>query len=106
MKTSMIAIAALAVAAVAAPHARAAGPATVTIDEFTYAPARLTVPVGTTVTWLNGDEEPHTVTSTTAAFASAGLGHGESFARTFDRPGTYPYFCALHPHMRAVVVVQ
>jgi plastocyanin len=79
---------------------------TITIDDFTYTPAAVTVARGTTVRWVNHDEEPHTVTSATGAFASAGLVKDDSFAQTFTTRGTYQYFCALHPHMKATVVVQ
>ena len=79
---------------------------TVGIKEFTYAPPALTVSLGTTVTWVNHDEEPHTVTSSTGAFASAGLVKDDSFAQTFTKRGRYLYFCALHPHMKATVVVR
>jgi plastocyanin len=87
-------------------HAEAAKAPTVGIEHFTYAPATLTVSVGTRVTWVNHDEEPHTVTSATGAFASSGLVNEDSFAQTFGKPGTYQYFCALHPHMKATVVVR
>ena len=86
--------------------ATATSPAAVDITAFKFAPAVLTVPVGTTVTWTNHDEEPHTITSTTGAFGSAGLSHEETFTQTFTRPGSYAYFCALHPHMKATVVVR
>ncbi|HZS33716.1 MAG TPA: plastocyanin/azurin family copper-binding protein [Methylomirabilota bacterium] len=94
------ALAASAVAAAPPP-----GPV-IGIEEFRFAAAAVTVPVGTTVTWVNHDEEPHTVTSTTQAFASPGLDTGESFSYRFTRPGTYTYFCALHPHMTARVIVR
>jgi plastocyanin len=80
--------------------------AVVDVQEFKFAPPVLTVPTGTTVTWTNHDEETHTVTSATGAFASAGLGHEEGFSETFTRPGRYEYFCALHPHMKATVIVR
>jgi len=83
-----------------------AAPVAVDIKDFKFSPAALTVPVGTTVTWINHDEETHTVTSGASGFTSTGLSHDETFARTFDRPGTYAYFCALHPHMRATVLVK
>ena len=86
--------------------ALAAKPMTVGIKEFTYAPPALTVSLGTTVKWVNHDEEPHTVTSSTGAFASTGLVKDDSFAQTFTKRGTYQYFCALHPHMKATVVVR
>ena len=79
---------------------------TVTIKDFKYAPGTFTVPRGTKVTWVNHDEEVHTVTSETGAFASVGLTGEDTFTQTFTRPGTYKYFCALHPKMRATVVVR
>jgi plastocyanin len=96
----------LAVALVTADHSRGATGPAIGIKDFTYSPLTLTVPAGTTVTWVNHDEETHTVTSATSAFTSAGLGNDEAFAQTFVRPGVYAYFCALHPHMRATVVVK
>jgi plastocyanin len=79
---------------------------TIGIKDFKYAPPVLTVPVGTIVTWVNHDEEPHTVTSATGAFASAGLVNDDTFAQRFTAPGTYQYACALHPYMKATVVVR
>ncbi len=98
----------LTICAVAAGGVAAAPPAgpVIGIEEFRFAAAAVTVPVGTTVTWVNHDEEPHTVTSTTQAFASPGLDTGESFSYRFTRPGTYTYFCSLHPHMTARVIVR
>jgi plastocyanin len=87
-------------------HGLGASRAAVGIADFTFAPATLTVPPGTTVTWTNRDEETHTVTSTTGAFGSSGLDHDETFAQTFTSPGTYEYFCALHPRMRATLIVK
>jgi plastocyanin len=98
-----VAVAGLLVTASAVP---AAPPASVNIKDFTYGPSTLTVPAGAQVTWTNHDEETHTITSATGAFGSAGLGHDETFTQTFARPGTYAYFCALHPQMRATVVVR
>jgi plastocyanin len=99
-------VAGLALAALTAAHASASSAVAVGIKEFTFAPRVLTVPVGTTVTWTNHDEEPHTITSATRAFSSAGLSNEETFAQTFTHPGTYEYFCALHPHMKAIVIVK
>lgn len=87
-------------------HAPASTTRDVGINDFKYAPPVLIVPAGTTVRWTNHDEESHTVTSATAAFTSAGLSNEETFAETFTRRGRYQYFCALHPHMRATVVVK
>jgi plastocyanin len=87
-------------------HAAEKSAATIAVQEFKFAPSILTVRAGTTVMWTNHDEETHTVTSATGAFASAGLGHEEGFSETFTRPGRYEYFCALHPHMKATVIVR
>ncbi|MGC7402792.1 cupredoxin domain-containing protein [Pandoraea pneumonica] len=85
-----------------------AEPNTVRIDNFTFAPATLTVAVGTKVTWVNHDNEPHTVTSQAnpREFASSALDTGDTFVRTFDKPGTYTYYCAIHPHMTGTIVVK
>lgn len=79
---------------------------TVDIKEFKFAPPALTVPIGTTVTWVNHDEETHTVTSTSGAFGSAGLSNKDMFSQTFVKPGTYEYQCRLHPYMKATVTVK
>ena len=76
------------------------------IKGFKFVPTLLTVPVGTTVTWTNGDEEAHTVTATDRAYTSTGLEAKETYTHRFTTPGTYTYFCALHPHMTATVVVK
>ena len=80
----------------------------VVIDQFQFGPAVLKVPVGTRVTWSNDDSEPHTVTSEAdpKLFKSPPLDTGDSFAFTFDKPGTYRYFCSIHPHMQGAVIVQ
>ena len=87
-------------------HALAATPPTIGIKEFKYGPPILTVPAGTTVRWVNHDEEPHTVTSGTGAFSSAGLVHDDAFVHTFTKPGTYQYSCAIHPYMKGTLVVK
>ena len=76
------------------------------IREFAFMPRTLTVSVGTTVTWTNRDEEPHTVTAANGDFSSPGLDTDEAFSRKFTAPGTYTYFCALHPHMTATIIVK
>jgi plastocyanin len=96
----------LGVAVATAAHAFGASATGVEIKDFRFAPVALEIRQGTTVTWTNHDEEPHTITSTTGAFASSGLGNDETFAQTFSRRGTYEYFCALHPRMRATVIVK
>ena len=93
-------------ALVSAVHVPAATPVAVGIKEFKFSPPSLTVPAGTTVTWTNHDELRHTVTATTGAFGSAGLSNGDTFAQTFTQPGTYQYFCSVHPRMQAAVIVK
>ncbi len=80
--------------------------ATVTIDNFSFAPATLTVKAGTTVTWTNKDDMPHTVVSTDKSFASQALDTDEAFTYTFRSPGTFDYFCSIHPRMTGRVVVE
>ncbi|WP_156766200.1 cupredoxin family copper-binding protein [Mycobacterium sp. E342] len=77
----------------------------VNIDGFAFAPATLTVAVGTTVTWTNRDEEPHTVAASDGSFHSPGMGTGATFTHTFSAPGTFDYVCSIHPMMRGTVVV-
>ena len=79
--------------------------ATVKIDNFTFEPEKLTIKAGTTVTWKNEDDIPHTVASATKAFKSKALDTDDSFSFTFATPGTYEYFCSLHPHMTGTIVV-
>jgi plastocyanin len=80
--------------------------AEVKIDNFSFGPAALTIAAGTTVTWVNHDDIPHTVVSTENAFKSKVLDTDEKFSFTFAKPGTYPYFCSIHPKMTGKVVVQ
>ncbi len=82
--------------------------AEVKIDNFSFGPLTLTVSVGTTVTWTNGDDIPHTVVSADdpKAFKSKVLDTDEKFSFTFSKAGTYPYFCSIHPKMTAKVIVQ
>ncbi|PYN55517.1 MAG: amidase [Candidatus Rokuibacteriota bacterium] len=76
------------------------------IEHFTFLPPAMTVQAGTKVTWVNRDEETHTVTSAAGAFASPALEKGETFSYTFTAPGAYSYFCALHPYMKSTLTVQ
>jgi plastocyanin len=75
------------------------------IDNFTFEPKELTVKVGTTVTWKNRDDIPHTVVSA-GKFRSKPLDTDDSFAFTFAAAGEYKYFCSLHPHMTGMVKVE
>ncbi|HUC55162.1 MAG TPA: cupredoxin family copper-binding protein [Candidatus Cybelea sp.] len=78
----------------------------VKIDNFSFGPAELRVPVGTAVTWTNRDDIPHTVVSTDGAFKSKVLDTDEKFTFTFSKAGTYPYFCSIHPKMTGKVIVE
>lgn len=82
-----------------------AGPR-IEITKHKFSRPMLTVPAGTTVTWLNRDEDLHTVVSTTLAFKSAGLETDEAYSYTFTKPGVYEYFCTLHPLMTGKVIVK
>ena len=86
----------------------AAPTATVTIDNFSFAPATLTIAPGTTVTWINHDDVPHTATSSVKprVFDSGTLDTDASYSFTFKTPGTYEYFCKVHPHMLAKIIVE
>jgi plastocyanin len=90
----------------AAPQDKSAATAEVKIDNFSFGPTALTVPVGTTVTWTNRDDIPHTVVSTDGVFKSKALDTDDKFSFVFTKPGTYPYFCSIHPKMTGTVVVQ
>jgi plastocyanin len=83
-----------------------AGSVEVKIDNFSFGPAAITVAVGTTVTWTNRDDIPHTVVSDDKVFKSKVLDTDEKFSYTFIKPGTYPYFCSVHPKMTGKVIVQ
>jgi plastocyanin len=80
--------------------------AEVKIDNFSFGPVAITVSVGTTVTWINRDDIPHTVVSTDKVFKSKVLDTDEKFSYTFTKAGEYPYFCSIHPKMTGKVVVQ
>jgi len=90
-------------AAAATPQAKTME---VKIDNFKFGPEALTVPVGTTVTWTNRDDIPHTVVSTDGVFKSKVLDTDEKFSFTFAKAGTFDYFCSIHPKMVGKVVVQ
>jgi len=79
---------------------------TVHIDNFTFSPAELTVAPGTTVTWINTDDIPHTVVAKAQSFRSKALDTEDRFSFTFTSAGDYDYFCSLHPHMVGKVIVK
>lgn len=78
----------------------------ITIDNFSFTPAEVTVPVGATVTWLNHDDVPHTVVSSDQKFKSKALDTDDTFSFTFSQAGTYEYYCSVHPKMTAKVTVK
>jgi plastocyanin len=86
--------------------AAAARVQSVQIRNFAFVPAVVTVAPGTTVTWTNMDEDPHTVTATGKGFRSPALDGGDKFSFTFNTPGAFQYFCSLHPHMVGKIVVK
>ena len=88
--------------------ARAASPATaISIDNFTFTPQTVTVKAGTTVSWTNKDDIPHGIAATNNAFTrSKALDTDDSFSFTFTTPGSYQYFCYVHPHMTGTIVVE
>jgi amicyanin len=78
----------------------------VKIDNFTFAPAELHVKAGTDVTWVNKDDIPHNVISEDKSFKSKVMDTDERFTFTASKPGTYAYFCGIHPHMKGKLVVE
>jgi amicyanin len=81
------------------------GGTAVSISDFKFNPATLTVPVGTTVTWTNQDEEPHTIAAKDGSFHSPGMDTHGTYSFTFSTPGSYDYVCSIHPFMTGTVVV-
>jgi plastocyanin len=107
--SKMIAALWVATALAAAPaFAADTKPATVVIDNFSFSPTQLSVAAGSTVTWENHDDMPHTIVDDAKPreFKSAPLDSGEHFSQTFTKPGTYKYFCSIHPHMTGTIVVK
>jgi plastocyanin len=88
--------------------ASAAAPApddAVSIDNFAFVPVTLTVAAGSTVTWTNHDEEPHTEAASDGSFHSPGMGSQATYSHTFPAAGRFDYICSIHPFMHAIVVV-
>ena len=106
----LVALAHVFAAASPLPSPAAGAPAKavqVAIEHFAFSPRTLTVPAGSEVVWTNRDEEPHTVTSAGGGFtSSAALDTGDTHAVTFSRPGTYAYYCTVHPMMVGTIVVK
>jgi len=78
----------------------------IVVKDFMFMPTPLTVKAGSTVTWANMDDEPHTVVSNTGLFHSGAMETNGSFSFKFDKPGTYHFTCSTHPHMVGTIVVQ
>lgn len=89
-----------------APVAMQPAATTVSIDNFMFAPMTVEVTRGTTVTWVNKDDIPHVVASTTGVFKSRAIDTDGTFTYTFDAPGTYEYYCSVHPKMTGKIVVK
>jgi plastocyanin len=105
MFASLLALALLTPFSVVAEPATAVE-TTVKIDDFTFAPQRLTIKAGATVIWINQDDIPHTVASTSKAFRSKVLDTDDKYSFTFTTAGVFEYFCSLHPHMTGTIVVE
>ena len=90
----------------AAPASPKTAPAAVQIANFTFKAPVVTVKPGTTVTWANADDIPHTVVSKDGLFKSKVLDTGDHFSFTFAKAGQFGYFCSLHPHMTGIVIVK
>jgi len=96
----------LAFGAIGAALAAGGGGAAVSIANFTFTAPAITVAAGTTVTWTNDDDTPHTVHAVDGAFHSQALDSADSYSFTFTKPGVYSYFCTLHPKMVGKVIVK
>ncbi len=76
------------------------------IDNFSFVPQTVTVEAGTTVRWVNRDDVPHTVVGTAKEFSSRVLDTGDEYTHTFTTPGSFEYYCSVHPHMKGKVIVE
>jgi plastocyanin len=89
-----------------ASSAEPADPTKILVRDFMFSPTPLTIKAGSTVTWTNMDDEPHTAVSDTGLFKSGGMDTNDSFSFKFDKPGTYHYTCTIHPRMTGTIIVQ
>jgi len=89
-----------------APAASAQDDMTVSIQDFLFSPDQMTVAPGTTVTWVNDGQQPHTSTADDGTWDSGTLQPGDDYSFTFDQPGTYTYHCSIHPDMTATITVS
>jgi plastocyanin len=89
-------------------HAASAAPpesGKIVIKDFMFRPMAVTIAAGSTVTWTNQDDEPHTVVSDTGLFRTAAMDTGDAFSFKFDKPGTYHFTCSIHPRMVGSIIV-
>jgi amicyanin len=95
------------VKAVASEQSASSDQHQIKIDNFSFAPTTLTIPAGTSVTWVNQDDVPHNIVSSEGkTLKSPVLDTDQKFSYTFTQPGTYAYFCGIHPRMTGKVIVQ
>jgi plastocyanin len=94
------------VAATSASTADTPDPTRIVVKDFMFMPSSLTVKAGSTVTWANMDDEPHSVVSDTGLFRSGAMDTNESFSFKFEQPGTYHFTCSIHPRMVGTIVVK
>jgi plastocyanin len=87
-------------------HADTPSDTQVVIKEFMFHPTNVKIKAGATLTWVNKDEEPHTVTSETGLFRSGAMDTNDTFVFKFDKPGTYHFLCSIHPQMVGTIVVE
>jgi amicyanin len=99
-------LAALTLTACLGPIEKAEAASSVHIDNFTFTPQEITITRGTTLTWVNDDDIPHAIAASNKAFRSKAMDTEQKFSFTFSEPGTYEYFCSLHPHMQGKVIVK
>jgi plastocyanin len=100
-------VAALCLVAASSPSSAAPPESTqIAIKDFMFMPNSLTVKPGTAVTWVNRDDEPHSVVSDTGLFRSGAVDTNETFSFKFDKPGTYHFTCAIHPRMVGTIIVE
>ena len=104
-KTSLLCLSLIAVSLAAVQPARA-DDSTIVMKNFDFAPMTLTAKAGTTVTWKNLDEEPHTVVSTDGLFRSGALDENDRFVFRFDKPGVYRFVCSIHPKMMGTITIK
>ena len=84
----------------------AAAPNDIEVKDFMFMPTTLTVSAGAEVSWVNKDDEPHTVVSDTGVFRSGAMDTNEGFSFKFDKPGTYHFTCSIHPRMVGTIIVK